>query len=80
MKALVRFYGKSGRWYDVGDIIHKEDEKTTPKNFISKDEVVKPKSDKVSSKVSTKNGRPKKIEDKYWLTPTPYRYQAQRTI
>lgn len=64
MKALVRFYGKSGRWYDVGDEIKEEDKKTSPKSFMSKEEVKKPKADKVSSKVSTKNGRPKKLEDK----------------
>lgn len=55
MKALKRFYGKSGRWYDVGDEIHKDDQKTAPKSFVTQEKKASVKSpDKVVAKTTTK--------------------------
>lgn len=64
MKALKRFYGKSGRWYDVGDELLNDDQKHAPKRFVTNDKVTAKKADKVAAKISTKNGRPKDLEDK----------------
>ena len=64
MKALKRFYGKSGRWYDVGDEIHDEDKKKAPKSFVSEDKNIKTQPiDKVAAKITTKRKRVK-AEDK----------------
>jgi hypothetical protein len=58
MKALKRFFGKSGTWYDIGDEIQEVDKKHAPKSFVTKEEKVQVKSpDKVVAKVSTKRGR-----------------------
>lgn len=62
MKALKRFYGKSGRWYDVGDEIHADDQKTVPKSFVTNGNTGKGP-DKIAAKVSTKR-RAKPQEDK----------------
>lgn len=63
MKANKRFYGKSGRWYDYGDEVTKEDVEGLPKHFfVPLEKEVKP-IDKVATKVSTKRGRKPK-EDK----------------
>lgn len=62
MKAAKRFYGNSGKWYDYGDDVLKEDEKGLPKGFLEKEATAK-KVEKVSKKVSTKNAAPK-TEDK----------------
>ncbi|MCR9263311.1 MAG: hypothetical protein NXH86_04095 [Flavobacteriaceae bacterium] len=64
MKAVKRFYGKSGRWYDVGDELLNDDQKHAPKSFVTTDKVTAKKVEKVAAKISTKNGRPKDLEDK----------------
>lgn len=72
MKALKRFYGKSGRWYDFNDEILDIDKEHAPKHFVTEEKKEVKSLDKVAGKVSTKrkktktenkNGKPK-TEDK----------------
>jgi hypothetical protein len=64
MKALKRFYGKSGRWYDIGDEIKDEDQKYVLKGFVTEEKKIEAKSpDKVVAKTTTKRKRKPK-EDK----------------
>lgn len=58
MKALKRFYGKSGRWYDVGHDVADEDIKGLPSGFVDM-----PEKKKAVKKTITKNGKPN-TEDK----------------
>ena len=60
MKAKVNFYW-NGKMIEAGS----EAPKDAPKSLCTPDpkKVVK-KSEKASAKVSTKNGKPKKLEDK----------------
>lgn len=62
MKALKRFYGKSGTWYDVGHEVSKDDAQKAPKGFVQEEE--KKKETKAPTKrkrvkSEDKNGKPK---------------------